>query len=54
MDALSFTAVRWASVPLHRGRLGDREIPLEFWLIVVGLNETRWREQAGVDCVLNT
>lgn len=25
------------------------EIPLELWLIVVGLNEARWREQAAVD-----
>lgn len=24
------------------------EIPLEFWLIVVGLNEARWKEQAAV------
>jgi hypothetical protein len=25
------------------------EIPLELWLIVVGLNEAKWREQAAVD-----
>jgi hypothetical protein len=23
------------------------EVPLELWLIVVGLDETRWREQAS-------
>jgi hypothetical protein len=25
------------------------EVPLELWLIVVGLNEARWKEQTNVD-----
>jgi hypothetical protein len=30
------------------------EIPLELWLIVMGVNVQRWKEQAGAEAAIHT
>jgi hypothetical protein len=39
-------APRHVSVPGHRVVAGVAELPLQLWLIVMGVNNKRWTEQA--------